>query len=115
VPIGRPDQVFPIFFSVWVVLGLLSAAFFFLGKNASLKRKVWPPFTIAAAVAFVGFVWTMGFPPQLFFIMIPAVALITFLNLRSVKFCDDCGKMIISQNPFALPQFCPKCGAKLGQ
>lgn len=114
-PLGNPNQVFPVFLGVWVVLGLFSAAFFFLGKNASLKRKVWPPFTIATAILFVGFVWAMGFPSQVFFIMIPAVALITFLNLRSVKFCDACGKTIMSQNPFSRPEFCSKCGAKLGQ
>ena len=114
-PLGNPDQIFPIFFGVWVVLGLFSGAFFFLGKNASLKRKVWPPFTIATAVLFVAFVWAMGFPSQVFLIMIPAVALITFLNLRSVKFCDACGKTIMSQNPFSPPQFCSKCGGKLGR
>lgn len=112
-PLGSPDQVFPIFFGVWVVLGLFSTAFFFLGKNASLKRKVWPPFTIATAVLFVGFVWAIGFPPQVFFIIIPVVALITFLNLRSVQFCDACGKTIMHQNLFSTPQFCSKCGAKL--
>jgi len=113
VPQSAPNQVFPIFFGVWVALGLFSAAFFFFGKNASLKRKVWPPFTIATAIVFVGFVWAMGFPSQVFLVMIPAVALITFLNLRSVKFCDACGKTIMKQNPFSTPQFCSKCGAKL--
>jgi hypothetical protein len=97
------------------VLGLFSGAVFFLGKNASLKRKVWPPFTIATATLFVGFVWAMGFPSQVFLIVIPAVALITFLNLRSVKFCDACGKTVMNQNPFSPPQFCSKCGANLGR
>jgi hypothetical protein len=114
-PHSQADQVFPIFFGVWVVLGLFSAVFFLFGKNASLKRKVWPPFTIATAVLFVGFAWAMGFPSQVFLVMIPAVAFITFLNLRSVKFCDGCGKTIMSQNPFSPPQFCSKCGARLAR
>ena len=114
-PSSSPDQIFPIFFGVWVVLGLISVAFFFLGRNASLKRKVWPPLTIATAILFVGFVWAMGFPSHVFLILIPAVAIITFLNLRSVKFCDACGRTIMNQIPFSPPRFCSKCGAKLGQ
>jgi hypothetical protein len=113
VPPNSPSQVFPIFFGIWIVLGLFSAAFFFLGKNAKLKRKVWPPFTIATAILFVGFAWAMGFPSQVFLFMIPFVGLITFLNLRSVKFCDACGKTIMNQNPISPPQFCSKCGARL--
>lgn len=112
-PPSNAEQIFPIFIGVWVVLGLFSAVFFFLGKNAQLKRKVWPPFTIATAVLFVGFAWAMGFPSEVFFVMVPAVALITFLNLRSTKFCDACGKTIMSQNPFSSPEFCSKCGSKL--
>lgn len=110
---SSPDRIFPIFFGVWVVLGLLSGAFFFLGRNASLKRKVFPPLAVAAAILFVGFVWAMGFPSHVLLVLIPVVVLITFLNLRSVKFCDDCGRTIINQIPFSPPQFCSKCGAKL--
>jgi hypothetical protein len=112
---GNADQVFPIFFGVWVVLGLFSGAFFFFGKNAGLKRKVWPPFAIATSILFVGFAWAMGFPSEVFTVMIPVVALITFLNLRSVKFCDACGKTTVSQNPFSSSEFCSKCGTKFGQ
>ena len=112
-PQQAPNQVFPIFVGVWIVLGIFSSAFFFLSKNASLKRKIWPPFTIATGVLFVAFVWAMGFPSQALLFMVPVVGLITFLNLRSAKFCDACGKTIMGRNPLAPPQFCSKCGAKL--
>jgi hypothetical protein len=55
----------------------------------------------------------MGFPLEAFYVLAPAVALITFLNLRSVKFCNTCGKTLINQIPFTAPKFCSKCGAKL--
>ena len=112
-PQGNAKQIFPIFIGVWVVLGLASAAFFFLNKDASLKRKVWPPATIGVGVLFLGFVWLMGFPAEVMYIAVPAVALITFLNLRAVQFCDSCGKTLMSQNPFSKAEFCSKCGAKL--
>jgi len=115
VPQLSPDQVFPIFFGVWILLGLASAAFFFLSKDAALKRKVWPPFTIATALLFLGFVWAMGFASNVFIIMVPALTLITFLNLRSVKFCDSCGKTNMSQNPISPPEYCSKCGAQLSK
>lgn len=110
VQLGNSEQVFPVFFGVWVLLGLFSASFFFLSKNAHLKRKVWPPFIVITGILFAGFVWAMGF-----LIVIPAVALITFLNLRAVQFCNSCGATIMTQNPLSKPMFCSKCGAGLKQ
>ena len=113
--LGNPDQVFPVFFGVWVVLGLFSAGFFFLNKNAQLKRKVWPRFVVVTGALFAGFVWAMGFPSHVMFIVVPAVALITVLNLHAVQFCNSCGATIMSQNPLSKPAFCSKCGAGLKQ
>lgn len=114
-PIGNPDKLFPIFFGVWAVLGLLSAGFFFLNRNASLKRKVWPPFNIFTGLLFIGFIWAMGFPAHVLYIAVPAVALITLLNLRAMQFCGSCGATLMNQNPLSRPAFCSKCGAKLEQ
>jgi hypothetical protein len=55
----------------------------------------------------------MTFPSYVVLVMGPVVALITFLNMRSVKFCDAYGNTINGQNPFSPPQVCSKCGAKL--
>ena len=114
-PFGSAEQVFPVFIAVWVVLGLSSAAFFFLNKNAPLKRKVWPPFVVITGVLFVGFAWAMGFPADFFFVLVPATAVITALNLRAVQFCNSCGATLMSQNPFSRPAFCSKCGAGFKQ
>lgn len=110
---GNAGQVFPIFFAVWMLLGLFSAAFFFLSKNAALKRQVWPPFVVLVGILFLGFVWAMGFPLQTMYVAVPAVALTTALNLRTMQFCDACGATVLSQNPFTKPAYCSKCGAKL--
>ena len=114
-PHGNGEQIFPVFFGVWVVLGVAAAAFFSLSKDASLKRKVWPPLTVGTGVLFLGFVWLMGFPVEVMYIAVPAVALIAFTNLRATRFCDSCGKTLMSQNPFSKPEFCSKCGATLAQ
>jgi hypothetical protein len=112
---AQADRVFPIFFGVWVVLGIVSAAFFFFNNDAALKRKIHPPFVIGVGILFLSFVVLMGFPPDAFFflVVVPAVILISYLNLRNTKFCSSCGKTLISQNPFMQPKFCSKCGANL--
>jgi len=107
------DEIFPIFFGTWVVLGIVSFVIFFLGKDAQLKRKLWKPFVIGTGALFIGFVYLMGFGGEALYIMVPAVVLITFLNIRSTKFCDACGKTIINQNFLVKPDFCSKCGEKL--
>jgi hypothetical protein len=115
---GQPaERIFPIFFGVWVVLGIFSSAFFFLNKNAVLKRKVHPPFVIGVGVLFLTFGWLMGIPDQPFFfcVMVPAVVVITFLNIRNTRFCNSCGRTVFTQNPFAPPKFCSKCGAGLDE
>lgn len=108
-----PEEIFPIFVGVWVVLGIISALVFFVGKNVKLKRKLWPPFVIGTGVLFVAFSYAMMPSEQSLMLIVPAVALITFLNLRSTRFCDSCGRTVINQNFFVKPDFCSKCGYKL--
>jgi rRNA maturation endonuclease Nob1 len=55
----------------------------------------------------------MGIPASDFTFIIPFVALITFINLRVMKFCNACGRTVMNQNPFSPPKFCSKCGAAL--
>lgn len=111
-PNASVSQMFPIFIVVWVTLGVASMAFFYLSKNASLKRKLWPRVSIGASVLFVAFVWAVAGTNELFFV-VPFVGLITVLNLRMMKFCNSCGRTLTNQNPFSPPKFCSKCGASL--
>lgn len=104
-------KVLLFFFAIWVLLGLFSTGFFFINRNAGLKRKVWPWFVIGTGVLFLGFSGFSG-GYQILYFAGPAVALITIMNLHLVKFCDSCGKTIYTA--FLLsPKFCSQCGAKL--
>jgi hypothetical protein len=107
------DEIFSIFFGIWVVLGIISIAIFFIGKNVQLKRKLFAPFVIGVGVLFIAFIYATSSGGRILYIMVPAVALITFINLRSTNFCDSCGRTIISQDLFSKPEFCSKCGDKL--
>ena len=107
------DQKFTIFISVWAVLGLISFLLFFVNKNAQLKRKIFPVFIIGIGIAFAGFVTWMFYPHPPYLIAYPAIVLISFLNIKMTKFCDECGKTNFSQNAFSALKFCQKCGASL--
>lgn len=109
------NDLFSIFFGVWVAIGLISGAFFHFSRNAELKRRLWPPFIVGTSLLFLGFGAAMsrGQPSGFWFTAIPVVALIAFLNIRNVRFCDGCGKQIRNTGLFSRAEFCPKCGAKL--
>ena len=110
---AQAEQVFPIFIGIWIVLGLVSGAILFLNNNAQMKRSLWPPFVIGTGILFLVFMWLMGFSGKAFLIMLPLTGLITYLNLRTVRFCSACGKTLINQNFLSPPKFCSKCGAEL--
>ncbi len=107
------DKVFPIFFGVWVVFGILSFYLFFVRNDYDFKVKYFKYFSILAGVLFIGFSVATGMPLQIFLVMVPAVILITFLNIRITRFCKNCGKTIVNNVPFSKIDFCPKCGSKL--
>lgn len=108
-----PEEISPIFISVWIVLMIISFVIFFLGKDAQLKRKLFKPFVIGAGILFLGFVYSMGVELKVFYFMVPLVILISYLNIRFTKFCNSCGKIVINQMFLIPTKFCSKCGEKL--
>ena len=92
----KPEILFPIFFVIWAILGVSSFCFFMFNNNATLKRKVLLPFGIGMGVLLLGCI-SLLMPEALVF-MVHAVAVITYLNLRSTKFCENCGKTLLNQN-----------------
>ena len=112
---GGPPPEFIVFMVVWVLLGLGSFLFFHFNRNAALKRQVWPAFIIAVGLIFGGFVYfsTGRQQPRVLYLMVPALLLISFLNIRQTRFCDSCGKTLYRQPIFSRTQFCPHCGAEL--
>ena len=105
--------MFPVFFVVWISLGFAGFFLFYLSKDVTFKKRYFPWYLVLTGFLFIVFGLSMGLPLTIMYIMVPAVALITFLNIRSTKFCDACGRTIIDQNWFSKVEFCSKCGAKL--
>ena len=107
------QDIFPIFFVVWIALGVAGFFLFYVSKNVQFKKRYFPWYAILAGVLFISFGLGMGFPLEILYFTVPGVALITFLNIRSTKFCDNCGRTIINQAWFSKVEYCGKCGAKL--
>lgn len=59
-----------------------------------------------------GFMHYAGIPMDGMWIYLPAVAFITWINLKSVRFCKQCSSFNPIQ-PFGKADFCRKCGAAL--
>jgi len=108
-----PPLLFWIFMGVWVVLGAASLWFFTRSKDASLKRRVHIWGMIGAGVLFAGFTLLMSGEPWVLLFVLPAVALISFLNIRLTKFCRSCGATLYNFNWFAPMRYCSRCGARL--
>ena len=107
------DTEFLAVWVLWALLGLASFVFFTFHRNAVLKRRVWRVGVPVLGVAFLGLVaWFTRSAVMLLFAL-PAVALITFLNLRSVRFCDACGQTVYTHGWIQAMRFCPGCGAPL--
>jgi hypothetical protein len=107
---------FVAFMAVWLVLGVSSFLFFYLNRNAALQRSIWPTFIVGIGIIFAGFLYFMvgRQQPQILYVAVPAIILISFLNLRTTRFCDSCGKTLYRQPILSRIRFCPYCGAELG-
>jgi len=97
------------------VLGIGSVVFFTFNRNAALKRRIWPGFIIGGGLLFVSFVYfSVGQQqPELLYFLLPMTALVSFINIRSTRFCDACGRTLTRQPILKRTQFCPHCGAEL--
>jgi len=109
----RGEQIFPYFFAVRVVLATVGFYFYSLNKNAAFKRKYFPWFEAVASVVFVLFMVLMEVPLQVRLFVVPALLVISRLNIRLTRFCSSFGTTVIGSSPFSRPDYCSKYGAKL--
>jgi hypothetical protein len=108
---SRASDIFPVFFVIWALLGIGGALFFYSGQNAGLKRKLHPFYIVLISVVFVGFTWYMSGQLPLFLVIM--VVVIAVINIRITRFCNSCGRMVISRILSQAPKYCQGCGASL--
>jgi hypothetical protein len=103
---------FTVFLCIWVGLGILLAVLVWRG-SLEAKRKWFPRMTILAGLLFTGFVYWISPAAEVLYVAVPVVALITFLNLKTTKFCSKCGAYYQDFGAVYRPNYCRKCGQDL--
>jgi hypothetical protein len=112
--ISDRNNVFVPFMVIWFALAISSFLFFHFNRNATLKRRAFPPFVFIVSVIFGCFVaYVSRDHLQILFVAVPMIMLISFLNIRKTRFCGACGRTLYQQPIFSRSQYCPRCGAEL--
>jgi len=109
-----PDQQsFGILLVVWTLLTLAGLAVLHLSPNRARLRTFVPWYTGLGAVLLLGIGAALGLPVALLAVMVPLLALITYVQLRRLQFCDGCARTVPRLRPLSEPEFCSRCGASL--
>jgi hypothetical protein len=109
----RPELIFAVFLAVWIALLAAVSLFYWKGSLAA-KRRFHPYVVVGGALIFLGFV-TVIMPASTFVVIVPAVALVSFLNYKMTKFCNTCGATVIQRPPWTASPTCLKCGGEVIQ
>ncbi|MEW6094883.1 MAG: hypothetical protein AB1531_13060 [Chloroflexota bacterium] len=100
--------------SLYVVLGLAGWIVFLINDDVAFKKRYFPWYGISMGILFGIFIIATGMMDFVGLVVsLSAIALITFMNIRMIKFCDSCGKTIINKALFSRVNYCSHCGAKL--
>jgi len=113
-----PPAAFIALFAAWILLGAGGWFIIWRARTAERKRQIHRWFVITAGAIFFLFVCASvvgGFPATVLFMAVPAITLITWLNLRFTNFCDGCNRMIYNQIWWRRIRFCPHCGVPLAK
>jgi len=94
----------------WPLFGLYLVIIF--GKDAKLKRTLFPIVLIGLGGAFVAAVWTASPLGPVALALVPVLAGAFYLLHRAIRFCDECGKTVAG-SMLSPPRFCTACGASL--
>jgi len=93
----RPHpEVAPLFIATWITLGIASVWFLYFDRNIARKKRLLPVFIIGSGALFAMFVFLISGDLRVMGMVVPAVVLISFLNLRIIRICSSCGRTINS-------------------
>jgi hypothetical protein len=107
------------FIATWVILPIVG---FRVSRrmNVVAKRRWSPRYIVLVGILFVFFSTTLDVLQSrswacldILFFEVPAITLISYLKIRSTKFCDKCSATLFNRNLFTPMRFCSKCGAEL--
>jgi hypothetical protein len=107
------------FVGTWI--GLAIAGFVISRRMSVAAKRRWAPrWMILIGTLFVFFSTALTVLESHTFsslgilvIVVPAVVLISYLNIKFTRFCDKCGDTQYDYDWFLLQRFCSKCVAEL--
>jgi hypothetical protein len=109
-----------VFVVTWV--GLMVGSWVAVCRMTPAAKQRWyPRSVILSGVVFVGFVTLLNVTksPSLSSLsvlleVVPATALIAYVNLRFTTICGECGAIRYEQSWGDRARFCTRCGTRLG-
>ena len=107
-----PDRVWAVFVTVWIMFGLVGVVLFGICKNAAFKRRYFSWHVALFSVFMLVSVLAVGYPWQFVVLLIPLLALIAYINVRSTYFCAACGRTIIQR--MGVPQLARRTSCQCG-
>ena len=102
-------EVFEILFVIFSVLIVCNVVFFRFGSNYKFKKKFFIPFTVSFSVTILLFFYMLALPGKVYYLIVPVVGFLLFMDIKQTKFCANCGKTVRSLIPFVKPKTCSRC------
>jgi len=97
----------------WVLFITARLFVFAVNIDIRIKKRIWPVIIVSLGIMLLWFAYLLHFPVKYYWLLIPAVALIVFVNIRGFYFCIHCGRMIAHKQILSPPTNCVKCRRKL--
>jgi len=79
-------------------------------KNILLKRKLLISIYILSAFIILFFTYLIGMRGIILYGTIPLLILIVYFNVKAIKFCSHCGRIIYRRKGLGYPPACSHCG-----
>lgn len=102
---------FALFF--WVLFVAARLAVFAIKIDIRLKKRIWPLIIYALAGMLLLFAYLLDFPPKGYAVLLVALFVIVYSNLKGFYFCESCGKMLANKKILTDVEECASCGASL--
>ncbi len=97
----------------WVLFVTARLAVFALNIDIALKKKLWPLIIYTLAATLLLAAYLLGFPPKGYAVLLLALFVIVYSNLKGFYFCDSCGRMLANKKILIAVESCAKCGATI--
>ncbi len=100
---------FPIYFIIWALLGLIGTLWIRSRPTPQEKKKWFDRFVIVMGIFIAGFTCFVAVLWKQYLIIpfvLVAGSVISILNIRNVRYCEECGKKSSSRTS----SYCPHCG-----